>query len=1094
MSSVAITDNGTMFGAIDFYLKAREKAIKPILGCELILTDTITEKTRSFDRLILLAKSYEGYQSLINIVSTANIHGFYYTPRIDLAHLKNASTDIIAISHGYQGPIAERLKRNNTDDAVTMANQLKSIFQDNFYLGLQRMGEPQEGMLIEDIVSLSESLSIPLVATNDVYYLTSKDAHLRDILTCIKTNQRLEENTRLSLRSREMYFKTPDEMTALFNDIPSAIENTHVIADQIDIKIETEQVTLPHFACPDNLSSADYLEQLVWRGIKQKYPNADQSITDRVNFEMDIIKKMDYPIYFLIIYDFLNYCIEQDIPVGPGRGSAAGSIVAYALNITLIDPIKYHLLFERFLNPERVSMPDIDIDFCINRRGEVIDYIVKKYGSDRVSQIATFGTMAARGVIRDVGRALNVPLSDVDRIAKLIPAHPGQSISIPEALETVPELKELYDDNNEFKTLIDTATKLEGAPRHTSTHAAGVVISRDPLPTVVPLMQTDGQVTTQYPMGDLEKIGLLKMDILGLRNLTVIRETQRQIQIIHGKSLDLEQIPIDDQATFDLLCQGHTTGVFQLESRGMRQLIKDLKPTVFEDIIALLALYRPGPLGSGMVSDFISNKSGETTVKYDFPELEPILRDTYGLILYQEQVMQIASTIGGFTLGQADMLRRAMGKKKKDVMDAMSEKFLEGAKTQGFDVTKADKVFQLCYKFAEYGFNKSHSAAYALISYQTAYLKANYPIIYMTALLSSVQGSTDKTAIYIAECRRMGISVHPPNINASYVHHSIHENTIQFGFGAIKNVGESAIECIVNEREKNGAFSHMIDLLMRVDLKHANKRVIESLIKSGACDDWDDRGSLLATYENTLEQAQIRVKEQQNGQAALFGETVMFTPQSSAKTTEYQSLDFFGKLKLEKEVLGLYISGHPLDKLTEVIEKMDVSIHTLSNDHTNQTVTVIGLLSNCRQIVSKTNRRLGIGTLEDQHGSIDVVLFETPTFDSLIQQFNDETIIRATGKVRTNNDERSIQLTNIIELDPLSLSKKVHIDLASIHTTPTMLATLKTTLANHKGDIPTYFHYNSSTILAGQSFWTTGTPDCLNTIEEIVGKSHIWIM
>lgn len=1094
MPAVAITDNGTMFGAIDFYLKAKSTSVTPILGCELVLAHDMAEKKRYFDRLVFLAISFKGYQSLIQLVSMAHIEGFYYVPRIDLEHLKAYTKDLVVISHGYQGPVADQLKKHNTDEAKTIALQLQDLYQDNFYLGLQKLGEPQEDLLVEDTVALSQSLNIPLVATNDVYYLQSSQAQLRDILNCIQTGKRLEENTRLSLRSRDMYFKTADEMKALFKDIPEAISNTVAIANKVDIQIETEQVHLPHFECPDNLTSDQYLEKLVAEGIAKKYPDAGKDIHDRVNFEMDIIKKMQYPIYFLIIYDFLAYCHDHDIPVGPGRGSAAGSIVAYALDITHIDPIKYNLLFERFLNPERVSMPDIDIDFCIKRRGEVIDYIVQKYGADHVAQIATFGTMAARAVVRDVGRALNVPLSDVDKIAKLIPSQPGHQVSIPDALEQVPELRDYVAQSPEFTELLDIAAQLEGAPRHTSTHAAGVAISKDPLQHVVPLMQSDGQTTTQYPMGDLERIGLLKMDILGLRNLTVLQDTVELVKIHHDVTLDLLDLPMDDQRAYDILCDGHTIGVFQLESRGMRQLIKDLKPAVFEDIIALLALYRPGPLGSGMVNDFISNKNGSTQVKYDLPELEPILKDTYGLILYQEQVMQIASVIGGFSLGEADMLRRAMGKKKKDVMDKMKDQFLDGAKAKAFNMKKSEHIFNLCYKFAEYGFNKSHSAAYALISYQTAYLKANYPTAYMTALLSSVQGSAEKTSLYIQECQRMGLTVLSPNVNQSLHHHTMSKSTIQFGLGAIKNVGDGAIESIVTHRQSNGNYADLIDFLMRVDLKQANKRVIESLIKSGACDDWQSRGELLATYETMLDQAQIRLKEQQNGQTSMFGDTVMFHADDTLKKSAMANLDVFEKLKYEKEVLGIYLSGHPLDSIKDHIDKLEHSSATLTQDHENTSVHLVGLLQNCRQIRSKNDRRLCIGQLEDLDGQLDIVLFETPEFDRMAPHFIDDTIVRVTGKVRHNQDEISLNVTDLIALDPLSLSRKLHIDLANIHMTADSMQVLKRLLNAHRGDMPTYFHYNSHTILAGKSFWIDDSPEALNKIESLVGPTHMWVM
>ena len=706
------------------YLKAKAMGIKPIIGCEMYVVPDMAVKQRGWDRLILLCKDYEGYQNLSEMLSLAHTDGFYYKARIDLAHMKPYIKNLIAISPGYRGPVAAAIRNNDMAGAKKVVEDYKSIFGDDFYLGVQSLNMSLDEIIADESMKLGQECGVELVATNDVFYLKEDDWLLREALSAIQFGRRLDTEAE-AMDAHEQYFKTPEQMIERLGKYPGAIENTLKIADQCNVEFVTDQVHLPKFECPDNMNAEEFLNKLVWEGIHERYDTITDTLKDRVNFELDIINRMQYPIYFLIIWDFLDFCTRQQIPVGPGRGSAAGSIVAYALDITKIDPMPYNLLFERFLNPERVSMPDIDLDFCIKRRGEVIQYIVDKYGEEHVAMISTFGTMQARAVVRDVGRVLDVPLSEVDHIAKLIPAAPGKYTSIPDALEQVPELKRLYDTRAEYKQLLDLGIRLEGFSRHNSTHAAGVVISRDPLSQGVPLIKNDGQVATQYTMVDLENIGLLKMDILGLRNLTVMYDAVAHIQHTTGNTIDLDGLELNDEATYKILCEGNTIGIFQLESTGMRQLIKDLQPNCFEDIIALLALYRPGPLGSGMVGDFISNKSGKTEIQYDLPELEPILKDTYGMIVYQEQVMQIASTVGGFSLGQADMLRRAMGKKEKDVMDKMKDEFLAGAKQQDLPVKTADKIFELCYKFAEYGFNKSHSAAYALISYQTAFLKAN---------------------------------------------------------------------------------------------------------------------------------------------------------------------------------------------------------------------------------------------------------------------------------------------------------------------------------------------------------------------------------
>ncbi len=1089
MNAVAMTDNGSMHGVIEFFSAAKSKGIKPIVGCEIYLTPDMTVKERAWNRLVLLSKNYIGYQNLIRLVTAGHLDGFYYRPRVDLAALSRYSEGIIAISPGLNGPVGAELRSNRTETAQNVAGSLKEIYRDGFYLGLQKVDQPYEDLVNSESLQLSKDFGIPVVATNDVYYSTQQRARLRSILRCIQMGKKIEEETRLKFQSEELYLKSSEQMTALFKDCPEAIENTLAIADQCNLDLVMEQVKLPHFECPDNQTPEDYLKALVIEGIQKKYGKSTDELNARMEFELNTINKMNYAGYFLIIYDFLSFARSQGIPIGPGRGSAAGSIVAYALDITKVDPIRYHLLFERFLNPERISMPDVDLDFCIRRRSEVIDYIVKKYGEDRVSQIITFGTMASRGVIRDVGRVLDVPLHEVDLIAKLIPSSPGVYTSLPEALEQVAELAKLYKQSEEVRQLIDTGIELEGISRHTSTHAAGIVIAADPLTSVVPLIKNEGQIVTQFQMTDLEKIGLLKMDILGLRNLTVIDDALKLIRDRHGIQLDLDNLPIDDKKTYQLLCTGQTAGIFQLESRGMRTLIKDLKPQVFEDIIALLALYRPGPLGSGMVNEFISNKSGKTNVHYDLPELEPILKETYGLIVYQEQVMQIASVIAGFTLGQADMLRRAMGKKKKEEMDKMRQIFMEGAKKKNFPEKEAQKIFDLCYKFAEYGFNKSHSAAYALISFQTAYLKANYPIEYMTALLSSVLGTADKTSLYIQECQYLKIAIMPPDVNESKSDFTIVESGVRFGLAAVKNVGEGAIESIITHQP----YTSIMDLCLRADLRQVNKRVIESLIKSGAVDRFGDRSLLLSIYERVLERAQSLVRERANGQVSMFAQlgTLEGTNTSDLQSEPYMHISAQEKLKMEKEMLGLYISGHPLDEFKDKLQSLTHNSETLSAKDENQYVTVGGILTGCRRVITRTKREMLVGTLEDLKGSLQVLMFQSEKFEEAAGMFQDDNLVLIKGRVRVNNDEITVSCDELQLIDKARKHQTLHIDLENVEDL-FLMEEIKKISQQFRGRIPLYLHHGDSRVLAHQKYWISEDMLCVNQIENLVGANRVW--
>ncbi|HZK17909.1 MAG TPA: DNA polymerase III subunit alpha, partial [Clostridia bacterium] len=872
MKSLAITDHGVMYGVVDFYKYCKKEGIKPILGCEVYVAPrTMKDRTPKVDdvlyHLVLLAENQVGYQNLLSLVSVSFTEGFYYKPRVDLDALEKNSEGLIALSGCLAGHIPSLLAQDETEEAAKAAERYLEIFgPGNFFLEIQDHGMPEQRKINPRLIELGRELDIPLVATNDVHYVKSEDADIQDVLLCIQTGKTIDDSDRMRFSSRELYLKSGQEMGEIFGDIPDALDRTGEIADRCSVELDFDEMHLPHYRVPEGFNVKTYLRDLCYKGVLERYGHTDDVLKNRLEYELGIIEQMDYSAYFLIVWDFINFAEQKEIPVGPGRGSAAGSLVAYSLGITNIDPMRYDLLFERFLNPERVSMPDIDIDFCFERRGEVIEYVVEKYGKDRVAQIITFGTMAARAAIRDVGRVLNMPYGEVDKVAKMVPTELG--VTIAKALATNPDLKELAETDEQVGHLIKLASGLEGMPRHASTHAAGVVISREPLTQYVPLYKTsDGAVTTQFAKEQVEELGLLKMDLLGLRTLTVIGETIKQIKHNHGVDLDIDEISLKDPKTYEMLVRGEGIGVFQLESSGMRSILRDLKPERFDDIIALVALYRPGPLGSGMVDDFIKGKHGEKKVSYLHPKLEPILKDTYGVILYQEQVMRIANDLAGFSLGEADLLRRAMGKKKPEILAGLREQFISGAVKNDVDAKVAGEIFDLMEFFAGYGFNKSHSAAYACVSYQTAYLKANYPLEYMANLLTSVLDNTDKLVVYINECKRLGISLLPPSVNESMHSFTVTGDKLRFGLGAVKNVGLGAVEAIIANREKEGPFKNYEDFCRRIDARLVNKRALESMIMGGAFDSLGyGRSQLMAVLEAGLELAHKSQKERESGQ------------------------------------------------------------------------------------------------------------------------------------------------------------------------------------------------------------------------------------
>ncbi|MDE6357659.1 MAG: DNA polymerase III subunit alpha, partial [Eubacteriales bacterium] len=931
MDSIAITDHGVMYGAIDFYKSALDVGIKPILGCEVYIAsgsrfDKTYSKDNTYYHLVLLAENNEGYKNLIKLVSLGFTEGFYYKPRIDLDILKKYSKGLIGLSACMAGAVSRNVLRNSYEKGKEFALLYNEIFgQGNFFLEIQDHGIEEQQIVIQNLVKMSKETGIPLVCTNDIHYINEEDAEAHDILLCIQTGKTVQEENRMRYEGNQFYLKSPEQMLSIFPYAKEAIENTHKIAERCNVSFEFNEYKLPVFNVPDKKNAFDYLKEICQKGLSERYENITKELNERLEYELNIIKDMGFVDYFLIVWDFIKYAKDNNITVGPGRGSAAGSIVSYCLKITDIDPIQYNLIFERFLNPERISMPDIDIDFCYERRQEVINYVIEKYGADHVSQIITFGTMAARNAIRDVGRALNMPYADVDKIAKMIPME--LKITIEKALIQNPELLAEYENNPDVKHLIDMSLKLEGLPRHASTHAAGVVICNKSVMEYVPLNTNDGVVTTQFPMTTLEELGLLKMDFLGLRTLTVINNAFKEINRLHGLNLNENNINYNDKKVFELISTGNTDGIFQLESAGMKQFMKELKPESIEDIIAGVSLYRPGPMD--FIPKYVLGKNTKSEIKYTHPLLEPILKPTYGCIVYQEQVMQIVQELAGYTLGRSDLLRRAMGKKKTDVMEKERKNFIfgiegevDGCIKRGIPENIANQIFEEMVDFAKYAFNKSHAAAYAVIACQTGWLKAFYPIEFMSALLTSVSDNSDKVAEYISELKRMNIELLPPDINEGFDRFSVSNGKIRFSLSAIKNVGKNLIKALVLEREKNGKYESMIDFFERLG-SELNSRAIESLIKSGAFDSLGGkRSQYMATYKKTYEGLNEVKKKTLEGQLNLF--SMGNDRSNSIKKDTLPNLEEFSKkeiLNMEKEMLGIYVSGHPLDEFKDFLDK-----------------------------------------------------------------------------------------------------------------------------------------------------------------------------
>lgn len=979
MDSVAITDHGVMYGTIDFYKECLKQGVKPIIGCEVYLAPGSRKERQEINgvkyyHLILLAENQTGYRNLVQLVSLANIEGMYYKPRVDKELLKKYHEGIICLSACVAGEIPRALIQGNKAKAESLVQEYLNIFgKDNFFLEIQNHGLAEERISNAGLVELAQKYNIGLVATNDCHYVSRADSEFHDILLCIQMGKTIDDPARMRFNSDDYYVKSPAEMAELFKDYPEAIANTEKIAARCQVDFEFGHIQLPYYPIPSQYADDEaYLRALCEQALPNRYPKRSEAVIKRLDYELSIIHRMGYDSYFLIVWDFINYSRQHGIGVGPGRGSAAGSIVAYLLGITNLDPLKYELLFERFLNPDRVTMPDIDIDFDYIQRSKVIDYVKERYGYDHVAQIVTFGTMAAKGAVRDVGRVLNMPYSQVADIAKLIPNE--LKITLDKALKESADLRKLYDSDADVKKLIDLARKIEGLPRHSSTHAAGVVIARNPLTDYLPVAVSEGTLVTEFDKDHVEELGLLKMDFLGLRTLTVINDTIANIKKNRQEVIDINAIPLADELTADMLCAGKTGAVFQMESSGMTNLVKDLAPRNFADLIPTVALYRPGPLGSGMVEDFIGGRHGTKEVTYMHPLLEPILKETFGVVLYQEQVMQIVQVLAGFSLGQADLLRRAMGKKKHEILLAQKENFLKGCAQNQIDADLATTIFDLLTHFADYGFNKSHSAAYALVAWQTAYLKAHYPAEFMAAMLTSIM-DTQKVPRYIELARRMELEILPPDINASMANFSVDHEAIRFGLAAVRNVGDAAIASIVEARQADGSFKSLLDFCKRIDTSTINKRMLESLIKCGAFDSLGaKRSQLLAIMDAAMSEAQREKRDAMNGQLGLFGEDIGET--YALKLPDIPEASMPERLNWEKENTGFYITGHPLDEFRASLKNLPtIEFIQHGGIKDKQVVRIGGMVTEAKRITTRKGDTMCFLTIEDYTERLEVTVF-----------------------------------------------------------------------------------------------------------------------
>jgi DNA polymerase-3 subunit alpha len=1142
MSALALTDHGVMYGVIAFYKACIEEGIKPIIGCEVYMAsgsmkDKLSRTEQPTYHLILLAKNEVGYRNLMQLTSMAQLQGFHYKPRIDFQLLSEHAEGLICLSSCLGGEIPQLLLKGKPDAARTAASRYKSLFGEDYYIELQDHGILEQRRIMPELIQLARELDIQLVATNDVHYIHQADQAVQDVLLCIGTGKTLEDTDRLKFQSDQLYMKSGEQMSLLFAQAPDAVSNTTLIANKCQLELQFGQAILPRFEpIPASMDAANYLRSLCEQGLDVRYGSSPawqskqqkREIQTRLNYELGVIEKMGFSDYFLIVWDFIRYSHEQGIMTGPGRGSSAGSLVAYVLNITSVDPIRYRLLFERFLNPERISMPDIDIDFNDERRDEVIVYVVNKYGAQHVAQIITFGTLAARGAVRDVGRVMNVPFNEVDKAAKMIPNLPG--ITIEAAMQHSPELKQLNERQPKLMELLHMARRVEGMPRHASTHAAGVVISREPLTHYVPLQEgTEQTALTQYSMEHLESIGLLKMDFLGLRTLSIIERTLYWIKMRYGIELQLDQLEDDDADTYIMLGKGDTTGIFQLESAGMRRVLKDLRPSDFEDIISVLALYRPGPME--FIPKYIQGKHGQIDVEYPHPALEPILADTYGIIVYQEQIMQIASKMAGFSLGESDLLRRAVSKKKREVLDHERTHFVVGSISQGFSADDANRVYDMIVRFADYGFPRAHATAYGVLAFQTAYLKAHYPVEFMASMLTAVMGNQRKVAEYVDECRRMGIDVLPPDVNESQVTFTPFgsmdvEGTvargIRFGMAAIKNVGTQAMDSIIQERQER-PFEDMADLCRRVDLRVCNKRVLEALIQSGAMDTLPGhRAQLVAMLDETVEAALKWRKEKEDLQIHLFGlveevNWVIHYPDIRPYTSMQQ-------LDLERELLGMYISGHPLDNYELLLRQIGADpMHLFQELPDESIVYAAGMVVSVRTIMTKKGQPMAFAEFEDRVIKTELVLF--PEVWKLYGKLAEKgKVLLIRGKLQQQDEDFKLLVDHIYKLDEPNLierlrkengprtgsqgmdnrsqkqvavapKQKLFIKINEQFEQRERLQKLQAILLKHSGSVPVVLFYerNQAAKALSERYMIKPSPELIRDIESMFGSGTVKI-
>ncbi|MDA8426080.1 MAG: DNA polymerase III subunit alpha [Treponema sp.] len=1106
MPALALTDHGNMFGAVKFYRACRQAGINPILGCEFYVAGgsrrerTGTETGNKYWHLVLLARDQEGYRNLLKLSSASYTEGYYYKPRIDDELLAAHSKGLIASSACLAGEIPSLLLAGKTAEAERKARRYAELFgPDHFYLELQDHGIPEQKLANKALVELARRTGLPLIATNDMHYLDRGDAEAHDVLLCIGTNKKRAEPGRMRFPGPEFYMKSPDEMAAVFPELPEALENTLRISEMVDLKLAFPGPLLPEYEVPAGFSDPDeYLRHLTREGLKRRYASLTEEIVRRAEYELDVIIKMKFTGYFLIVWDFIDWAKNQGIPVGPGRGSGAGSIVAYALRITDIDPLRYELLFERFLNPERISMPDFDVDFCFERRGEVINYVTQKYGADRTGQIITFGTLKAKAVIKDVARVLDFPFDESNDLAKLVPEDPKMTLK--KAFEQEPKLRELASQER-YRDLFEIASKLENKNRHTSFHAAGIVIGKTALTDYVPLFKDPktGIVSTQFTMDFLEDCGLVKMDFLGLKTLTLIKNT---IDLIRGRGIDLaeDKIPEDDRKTFELLGEGRSTSVFQFESSGMQAILKQAKPTSIEDLIALNALYRPGPMDN--IPQFIDSKWGRKPISYPHPSLEKYLKETYGVIVYQEQVMQVAQEVAGYSLGRADLLRRAMGKKKKEILVKEEAPFVEGALARGYTEEKAKEIFDILVPFAGYGFNKSHAAAYSVVSYRTAYLKANYPAEFMAANLTNEIADTDKLTAYIGEARSMGLEVLPPDVNASEAYFSVVDGKIVYGLLGIKGVGEAFANAVTGERRKGGPFVSFIDFVERLGTQAMNRKSLECLAMAGCFDALGRaagvaRRALVLEVERALEYAAGKEAAGRYGQASLFDgsgeeEYPPFQPQTAE---EYPRAEI---LRLEKELLGFHFSGHPLDEWRKIWERScDLDLAHADRAGADRLYTLVAMLKEWREIVTKTGRKMAFGAVEDYSGSIEIVVF-ADILERFRERFVLDGVLCLRGKVDQSRGKPAFKVEDFA--DPASLKerswKEVHLRLRDAISDEEDLYGLRDAILDEPGSCNVYFHVPSergeAVVKAHVQITCSASEPCLERLREVPVVEAVW--